>query len=248
MAQNTYKAIFFDLDGTLLPMDVDHFLRGYFESLAKCAAQHGYNPQDMCECVGKAVNYVAYGKEPGTLNSEVFWSNFRQLWGPVSFREEAFFETFYETTYNEIAEGCQANPAAARAINALKAKGYPLYLTTMPLFPQIAVEKRLEWAGVDPGAFEYITCYDNSTAVKPSHHYYLENIARVGLDPSNILMVGNNTKEDLVAMELGLDGYLVTDYLINPNDYDIDQVKHGSLADFADFAESLAPFDRLQED
>lgn len=28
-----YKAIFFDLDGTLLPIDMDQFLHDYFESL-----------------------------------------------------------------------------------------------------------------------------------------------------------------------------------------------------------------------
>ena len=52
-------------------------------------------------------------------------------------------------------------------------------------------------------------------------------------------MVGNNTREDLAAMQLGLDGYLVTDWLLNPDGFDIETVKHGSLADFLKFAEAL---------
>ena len=52
-------------------------------------------------------------------------------------------------------------------------------------------------------------------------------------------MVGNNTEEDMVALQLGMDGYLVTDYLIDQIAFDIESVKHGSLEDFARFAESL---------
>ena len=46
-------------------------------------------------------------------------------------------------------------------------------------------------------------------------------------------------QEDLAAMQLGMDAFLVTDHLINPNDFDVELVKHGSLADFADFAQAL---------
>ncbi|MFR0734647.1 MAG: hypothetical protein ACLSHU_11060 [Oscillospiraceae bacterium] len=34
----TYQAILFDLDGTLLPMDLDQFTEGYFHLLAQTAA------------------------------------------------------------------------------------------------------------------------------------------------------------------------------------------------------------------
>ena len=52
-------------------------------------------------------------------------------------------------------------------------------------------------------------------------------------------MVGNNTREDLAAMQLGLDGYLVTDWLLNPDDFDIETVKHGSMTDFLQFVQDL---------
>ena len=56
-------------------------------------------------------------------------------------------------------------------------------------------------------------------------------------------MVGNNTREDLAAMQLGLDGYLVTDWLLNPDDFDIETVKHGSMADFLQFVQDLPECD-----
>ena len=37
------KTILFDLDGTLLPMDQDIFIKGYLGGLAKKLAPYGYN-------------------------------------------------------------------------------------------------------------------------------------------------------------------------------------------------------------
>lgn len=238
MAQNTYNAIFFDLDGTLLPMDVQEFLDGYFDALGRFAAERGLEPATLCRAVGVSVGAMI-GHDPGTLNADAFWESFEREWGSAGPAERRFFDEFYGSAFDAVGSGVRANPAAARAVNALAAKGYPLYLTTMPVFPLEAVQARLRWAGVDPAVFGHITCYDNSTACKPSLDYYRENVRRIDLDPRNILMVGNNTEEDLAAMQLGMDAYLVTDYLINPNDFDIETVKHGSLDDFADFAESL---------
>ena len=52
-------------------------------------------------------------------------------------------------------------------------------------------------------------------------------------------MVGNNTKEDLAALDLGVDGFLVTDCLLDPIGFDVESVKHGSLAEFLSFVENL---------
>lgn len=237
-AVNGYKAIFFDLDGTLLPMDVEAFLKGYFESLAAHAAKCGMDPMALVKAVKKSVAAMA-DHEPGMLNSEAFWSSFEREWGSRGPEVEGFFDSFYEEAFGSIGTGFDANPAAAHAIGVLAEKGYPLYLTTMPLFPRIAVEWRLRWAGVDPSAFQVITTFDNSTTVKPHLGYYQENVERSGFKAEEILMVGNNTEEDMVALKLGMDGYLVTDFIIDPIDFDIDSVKHGSLEDFARFAESL---------
>ena len=64
----------------------------------------------------------------------------------------------------------------------------------------------------------------------------------LGLRGSDVLMVGNNTLEDLSAMELGLDAYLVTDWILNPNDFDVETVRHGSMEDFAAWVAELPPY------
>lgn len=45
------KAILFDLDGTLLPMDQDEFTKGYFRLLAAKLAPYGYEPKTLIDTI-----------------------------------------------------------------------------------------------------------------------------------------------------------------------------------------------------
>ena len=237
MPQRAYKAVFFDLDGTLLPVDMDGFLKAYFEALGKYAAEHGYDPKAFADALNKGVRAMIV--EEGGRNDERFWRTFCSIMGDDKDAYEQLMEGFYNGAFDELGALITPTPESAQVLKVLKEKGYRLYLTTMPLFPRVAVEKRVQWAGCDPQVFERITTYDNSTSTKPHLEYYRENVEAIGLKPEEILMVGNNTREDLAAMKLGLDGYLVTDWLLNPDDFDINTVKHGSMADFLQFVEAL---------
>ena len=37
----SYRAVFFDLDGTLLPMDLDEFMNAYFKAIGSFVARKG---------------------------------------------------------------------------------------------------------------------------------------------------------------------------------------------------------------
>lgn len=241
MPQRAYKAVFFDLDGTLLPVDMDGFLKAYFEALGKHAAEHGYDPKAFADALNKGVRAMIV--EEGGRNDERFWRTFCSIMGDDKDAYEQLMEGFYNGAFDELGALITPTPESAQALKVLKEKRYRLYLTTMPLFPRVAVEKRVQWAECDPQVFERITTYDNSTSTKPHLEYYRENVEAIGLKPEEILMVGNNTREDLAAMKLGLDGYLVTDWLLNPDDFDINTVKHGSMADFLQFVKALPECD-----
>ena len=43
--------VLFDLDGTLLPMDQDVFIKDYFGRLARKLAHYGYEPKKLIEGV-----------------------------------------------------------------------------------------------------------------------------------------------------------------------------------------------------
>ena len=45
------KNVLFDLDGTLLPMDMERFTNGYFQLLTEKMAPLGYDPKALTDAV-----------------------------------------------------------------------------------------------------------------------------------------------------------------------------------------------------
>lgn len=239
-----YQAVFFDLDGTLLPMEGEVFIKRYFEVLPQFLVTEGFDdPRGIVAAVNEGVR--AMFKPHEELNADVFWRVFEETCGLSRDGFEPVMERFYTSDlYNSIGRDVERFEDGLAALRILREKGYPLYLTTLPVFPQQAVEGRLAWSGIDPALFGYITTYDECFAVKPSLDYYRQCMKRAGIDdPSQVLMVGNNTSDDLAILELGCDAYLVTDFMINENDYDIDSVKHGTFKEFCAFADELPVFE-----
>ena len=69
------KAILFDLDGTLLPMDQDEFTKGYFKLLAAKLAPYGYEPKTLIDTVWAGT--AAMVKNTGAQTNEAaFWERF----------------------------------------------------------------------------------------------------------------------------------------------------------------------------
>lgn len=238
MANRSYRAICFDLDGTLLPMELDGFMQAYFQSLGSYVARFGVATEDFSAGMKAGIKAMA-AHDDGRPNSDAFWEGFLSCVDREVVDWEGELATFYDQAFGAIGSDVVPSPAAARAVNALAAKGYPLVLTTMPMFPRRAVEWRLQWAGVNSALFSRITSFENSTSVKPKLAYYAENLAALGVSGSDVLMVGNNTKEDLAFMGLGADAFLVTDLLLDPIEFDVSTVCNGTLEEFADWAESL---------
>lgn len=239
MAPRTYRAIFFDLDGTLLPMELDEFLGAYFEAIATFVARHGLDATSFSAGLEAGIGAMAAHEDDRT-NFDTFWEAFFQYADRDAANWEELLAGFYEHDFGSVGDGVVPDPAAARAIETLAAKGYPLVLATMPMFPRRAVEWRLTWAGIDPSRFERVTSFENSTSVKPRSAYYAENVAACGIAGGDVLMVGNNTVEDLAARKLGADAFLVTDHLLDPTDgFDLAGVRHGTMGEFAAWVETL---------
>ena len=69
------KAVLFDLDGTLLPMDMEIFLREYLQKLGVKAAAYGYDPAKMVEVVMAGVEAMIQN-DGSMTNEERFWQLF----------------------------------------------------------------------------------------------------------------------------------------------------------------------------
>lgn len=232
------KAILFDLDGTLLPMDQEVFVRDYLGRMAAFLAPHGYDPQSLIKAVWAGTGAMV--KNDGkALNEDVFWYVFNSILDRDAKQDLALFEEFYRTEFQKAKDSCGFNPAAVEAIRQIKDMGYRLILATNPLFPAIATHSRARWAGLNPEDFELVTTYENSRFCKPNPDYYREILGKIALDGSQCLMVGNDVGEDMVAQKLGMKTFLLTDCLINKTAEDISQYPNGSFPELLHYIRSL---------
>lgn len=228
--------ILFDLDGTLLPMDEDKFVKAYFGELAKKAAEHGCpDGEKLTAAVWKGTKAMV--KNDGSeKNIDRFWKVFALEMGREALGLRPVFDRFYAEEFNRVKGSVGENPLAAPAVRGLREKGYEVILATNPLFPAVGVGTRLSWIGLTPGDFLEVTSYEEYSSCKPNPAYFGEILEKTGKKPEECLMVGNDMDEDAAALEKGLDFYLVTDCLINRSRRDISRVNHGSFREFMEFA------------
>ncbi len=232
------KAVLFDLDGTLLPMDQKLFAKAYMGGLVATAAKVGYDPQTMAKAVlaGTAAMVENSGE---SSNEAAFWQILTDAFGQKIVDDYHMFDAFYRTDFQKIKEICGFEPRASEVIGAVKARGLRVALATNPLFPQIATESRIKWAGLEPSDFELYTTYENFHYCKPNPDYYREVLSVLGLRAEECMMVGNDVAEDMIAEKLGMKVFLLTDGLINKDNADISVYKRGGFAELLDFIGEL---------
>ena len=228
------KNILFDLDGTLLPMDMDRFTTAYFKQLVKKVAPLGYDGEQLI--AGIWAGTAAMVKNDGSCtNEEAFWKKFTALFGEKAERDRCVFEEFYRVEFQDARAYCGFTEKAASTVKTLKENGFSLVLATNPLFPAVATQSRVNWAGLSVDAFLFYTTYDNSHYCKPNPKYYEELLSRLSLDPRECLMVGNDVAEDMIAETLGMRVFLLTDCLINKQNAPIDRYPQGGFDELLAF-------------
>ena len=232
------STVLFDLDGTLLRMDQEKFLKLYFGALINKFISMGYEKDKFLKSILHSVD-ATIENETGRLNGEIFWQTFSEQMGEDMSRLSDSFEEFYKTDFECAKAGCGYNEDADRLIKYLKSRGIRVVLATNPVFPAVATERRMQWAGIDKRDFEFYTTFENSRYCKPNVKYYAEILEKLGVSPEECLMVGNDVKEDMVAETLGLDVFLLTDDLINRENKDISGYRQGNFAQLFSYFEEI---------
>ncbi len=228
----------FDLDGTLLPIDLDHFLKRYFQSLSFEFSDLA-EPDTFIKILLKSTQDMI-NNNGKRLNSEVFKESFFSLIevDDVDAVMERF-DNFYNEKFPLLGEGLKTDNTPAELIRLLKGKGYQLVIATNPVFPLEAVIERMRWLGLKPEDFALITHYENMHYCKPDPEYFQEILTKLGVTAGECVMVGNDMEEDMVAGELGIRTYLVEDFLIDRNTGSYSPSWRGSLLDLLSYFEDL---------
>jgi len=232
-----FKALLFDLDGTLLPLDLELFIQKYFEKLAPFFA-HKIEPEILIKELWTST--MSMLKNSGTLtNEEVFMASFLPAIKQEKMVMYPLFEKFYQEEFPKLQKYSGYSPLSAQIIGQAQEKGYKIVLATNPIFPELAIRHRMQWAGIDNFSWDLVTTYENSRACKPNPLYFRQIIEEIKVSPEECLMVGNDVQEDLVASTLGMKTFLVTDYLIDRGQPLYQPDHRGSLQDLLSFIKEL---------
>ena len=231
------KMILFDLDGTLLPMDQEVFTKDYFKRLAAKLLPHGYQADQLVD--GIWAGTAAMVKNDGTCtNEEAFWRRFVQIFGEKALADKPIFDEYYRVEFQQVAEVCGCSAEAKDTIEELKKRGYRIALATNPIFPAIATESRIRWAGLEPEEFELYTTYENTCYCKPNPDYYRDLLQRLDCQAEECLMIGNDVEEDMIAESIGMKVFLLTDCMINKKERDISVFPHGGFKDLLQYLDN----------
>ena len=206
------KAVLFDLDDTLLGNSMDTFLPAYFGALTRWL-EHLVPPERLIGELGRATQAMNAPRHTELTNEEAFASVFYRALDADRSRLESAIERFYAEEFPKLRKLTRKRPEARSLVGWALEEGLQVAVATNPLFPRVAVEERLAWAGVPADEIDYalVTTYENMHATKAHHAYYYEILTRLGRRADECLMVGDSWEMDVVpASSVGIHVYWVS--------------------------------------
>jgi len=207
---NSIKYLLLDLDGTLIKFDLNLFIQNYLRliqgsfSHLSCAKSV---PDWILGGTGVMLNSIKT-----ITNKDKFLQYFQEKSGLAESEIWEIFLHFYNTDYNKLKEITQPIVGAKSFLETAVAKDFVLVLATQPVFPEIAIRKRLSWAGLEHIPFRIITHIENMYASKPHKQYFDQIVNMLDTTSEQCLMIGNDLEMDMAAKNSGIPTfYLQTD-------------------------------------
>jgi FMN phosphatase YigB (HAD superfamily) len=229
--QKRYSALLVDLDGTLLNIELERFIFAYMDALSN-RFTNLVEKEDFIRHLFTATSMMVKNNDPQVNNETAFYDVFCPLIGQPLDKIEPIIDHFYQNDFPALSCWGSEQPAAKAVVETARAKKIPLVLATNPIFPATATLQRLAWGGLQAEDFQLITTMETMHFCKPNPHYYLEIAEKIGCPPERCLMAGNDTLEDLVAAEVGMDTFLVEDYILHRQGTEYRYDYRGSLEDY----------------
>jgi FMN phosphatase YigB (HAD superfamily) len=234
------RTILFDLDGTLLPIDMDNFIEKYFRMLSGHFADL-YNPEHFIKAVNTATENMIRNDGQVT-NKEAFEEKFFELIELKGVREHEIwdrFYDFYDNLFPTLKNHFEIDKLGYEIVEAAKAKDFNMIIATNPLFPRNAITARLEWIDLNPDDFQYITSYEHMHYCKPNVNYYREILDKTNLKPEDCVMVGNDMRDDMVAKKLGIKTFLIDDFKVKREDVSITPDWQGTRSEIINYIKNI---------
>jgi FMN phosphatase YigB (HAD superfamily) len=207
------RAVLFDLDGTLLDIEIDVFLSSYFDALGPVVAEVIGNGADAATGLRAVLDVTSAMMlpHPKTTNRDVFNANFHRLTG-VNLDLKRFalpFERFYADVFPTLRNGLGPRDGARDAVLIAGFLGMKVAIATNPIFPADAIYERMRWADVSDLPIDLVTTYEIMHSTKPHPSYFSEVALMLGVSPRECLMVGDDRVLDMGAADVGMRTFYV---------------------------------------
>lgn len=205
------KAVLFDMDDTLLDINLTAFMARYTADVSRMLAYICDKPT-LAVARACARGYLAMDSKSrvdGLTNAELFSREVERICG-VPLYEPAIMDAIacYETDVLPKRQGgvvqARPMPGGVEAIERVCDLGLTVALATNPCLTERCNRVRMAWGGFADAPFARISHLENSTRLKPSSRYYEEFVSSLGLAPHECLMVGNDAKRDFPRPDIGM--------------------------------------------
>lgn len=206
------KAILFDLDETLLDLNLDAYVWAFSSQRVRLVSRiASLSPVAVAIPYWHALTQMLGERDDNLTNADFLHRRFEEETGiPLDDPAIADCLTYYDVNvFNPSMAasrtiGAHPRLGAHACLDMCQRLGLRVVLATNPTFPQICTRERMRWAGIADYPFDHVTVWENSTRAKPWARYYEETCAAVGCRPEECLMVGNDPKNDFVRGGLPL--------------------------------------------
>ena len=201
------------MDETLLSINLSAFIAAYARDYAELLARIGrISPFAAAARLGGALFDLNANRRAGTDNrtNGAFYREAImrrcnvKLDDPVVHDAFEYYEHEILPTKNNGIIAASPREGALEALDVVLSHGYRIALLTNPSFSQACIECRMGWGQLTDVPFELVTHMDNSTRCKPDPTYYLEQLEKLGLEPHEVLMVGNDPRRDFPTPDCGV--------------------------------------------
>jgi len=233
------KGVLFDLDGTLLQVEMGDFIPAYIDGLAghfADVARRGV----FDRLVRGAIHGLLTRGDGARSNEAMFLATLGRHLGLEAGECGERLRRYCLDGLDELEPLVRPLPLARSILERCFERGVKVAVATNPVFPRAMIEARLRWGGIADFPFDRVTTFENCRFCKPHPGYFRDLLAELGLAPQECLMVGNDTGHDLAAGAAGISTYLVDTWLVDRTEGDFAADFRGGHADLLHFLDRLA--------